>query len=152
MSTWTELLGRATPDSPRDVDVSPAELRELLLDLPHHPHAGAVRSITVEVNAGMAVRLRLPLDESMTSGSSGTMETGAAVRTRASAPLVYAPARDDEHGHDALLDALRTGADARAILGPLAPVWARDVATVAPASDAGLGADWLAGIEYDRKP
>lgn len=94
MSTWTELLGRATPDGPRDVDVSPADLRELLLDLPHHPHAGAVRAVTVEVDAGMAVRLRLPLDESMVAGSTGIMETGAATRVRASAPLVYAPERE----------------------------------------------------------
>lgn len=119
MATWTEILERATPDGPRAVDVTPEGLRDLLLDLPYHPNLACVRSITVEVNTGMAVQLRLPGDESMASGASGPITPGAGVQRDTVQPWRVTPVLGDA-----------------------------GVEAVRAASETGLGVGWLEGIKF----
>lgn len=73
MATWTELFGRVPENKPGAsdvvVDMPAAEIRELLLDLPHHPNIGEVVGVIVELRDKRAVQLWLPRGESMASGA-----------------------------------------------------------------------------------
>lgn len=87
MATWTELQAKADadPDGIHDVEVTGAELREMLIDLPQGPGARWVERVTIHGN-GPVVHLVLRDGERMTDGSTapgaGTTTTVPALHQR----------------------------------------------------------------------
>lgn len=124
MATWTELIGAATADDGHDADrvVLPGELRELLLDLPHHPSLCRLRAVTLHLDGGCELTLDLPAGESMASGASGPIAPGAGVQRDTVQPWRVTTVLGDA-----------------------------GTPNIVPASEVGLGAGWLDGLTWAPK-
>lgn len=78
MPTWTELIGCADAN-PGKVErcLSPDDMYELLVDLPHHPNVLRVREVLVTLDSGDCIELSLKGGR-MSSGASGPILPNAA--------------------------------------------------------------------------
>jgi hypothetical protein len=93
MATWTELLSLPAPGCGVVITRGPEDVRELLLDLPFHPNASAVREIHLLLDEGRTLKIRLA--SPMASGASGPITPGAGVQRDTVQPWRVTPALGD---------------------------------------------------------